>query len=292
MTTMTRMITVLLTLALCAALFTGCGGGSSVDLKNAKSLADLKGAKIAAQSGTFHETALSQIENVQASTYPEFSDLLTALKSGAIDGYIAEEPTALSVCGADSTLTYIPLVNNDTGFTATAADVGIAIGLKEGSTMRDEITAVLDTITASQRKELMEQIVAISAGQEIDAFILQSEAPANPTGTLKVGMECAYEPYNWTDMDGTTPGCVPISGEGKSGLYANGYDVQVAQYVANKLGLTLEIYSITWDSLLPALESGAIDAIIAGMSPTAEREAEIDFTQTYYESNLVVIIRR
>ena len=138
----------------------------------------------------------------------------------------------------------------------------------------------------------MEQIVAISAGQEIDAFILQSEAPANPTGTLKVGMECAYEPYNWTDMDGTTPGCVPISGEGKSGLYANGYDVQVAQYVANKLGLTLEIYSITWDSLLPALESGAIDAIIAGMSPTAEREAEIDFTQTYYESNLVVIIRR
>jgi ABC-type amino acid transport substrate-binding protein len=291
MTTMTRMITVLLTLALCAALFTGCGG-SSVDLKNAKSFADLNGAKIAAQSGTFHETALSQIDNVQASTYPEFSDLLTALKSGAIDGYIAEEPTALSVCGADSTLTYIPLVNNDTGFTATAADVGIAIGLKEGSTMRDEINAVLDTITASQRKELMEQIVAISAGQEIDAFILQSEAPANPTGTLKVGMECAYEPYNWTDMDGTTPGCVPISGEGKSGLYANGYDVQVAQYVANKLGLTLEIYSITWDSLLPALESGAIDAIIAGMSPTAEREAEIDFTQTYYESNLVVIIRR
>ena len=52
MRTMTRMITVLLTLALCAALFTGCGGGSSVDLKNAKSLADLKGAKIAAQSGT------------------------------------------------------------------------------------------------------------------------------------------------------------------------------------------------------------------------------------------------
>ena len=50
MTTMTRMITVLLTLALCAALFTGCGGGSSVDLKNAKSLADLKGAKIAAQT--------------------------------------------------------------------------------------------------------------------------------------------------------------------------------------------------------------------------------------------------
>ena len=46
------------------------------------------------------------------------------------------------------------------------------------------------------------------------------------------------------------------------------------------------------DSLLPALESGAIDAIAAGMSPTAERAAQIDFTDTYYESNLVVIIRK
>ena len=105
-------------------------------------------------------------------------------------------------------------------------------------------------------------------------------------------MECAYEPYNWTDMDGTSLGAVPISGEGKDGLYANGYDVQIAQYVANKLGMKLEIYSIEWDSLIPALESGAIDAIAAGMSPTAERTQQIDFTDTYYESNLVVIIRK
>ena len=100
MTTMTRMITVLLTLALCAALFTGCGG-SSVDLKNAKSLADLNGAKIAAQSGTFHETALSQIENVQASTYPEFSSprsraaRLTAILRKSRQLYLSAAQTAL-----------------------------------------------------------------------------------------------------------------------------------------------------------------------------------------------------
>ena len=105
-------------------------------------------------------------------------------------------------------------------------------------------------------------------------------------------MECAYEPYNWTDMDGTSLGAVPISGEGKEGLYANGYDVQIAQYIANKLGMKLEIYSFEWDSLIPALESGAIDAIAAGMSPTAERAQQIDFSDTYYESNLVVIIRK
>ena len=292
MTTMTRMITVLLTLALCAALFTGCGGGSSVDLKNAKSLADLKGAKIAAQSGTFHETALSQIEDVQASTYPEFSDLLTALKSGAIDGYVAEEPTAFSVCASNDDLTYLPFKNNDTGFTATAADVGIAIGLKKGNTLRDQINTVLAEITDEQRSELMEQIVTLASGGTVTEFAVHCDAPATTTGTLKIGMECAYEPYNWTDTEGTSLGAVPISSEGQSGLYANGYDVQIAQYVANRLGLKLEIYAMEWDSLIPAVNSGAIDAIVAGMSPTAERSEQLDFTDTYYESNLVVIIRK
>lgn len=295
---MRRIVSILLAVMFCVACFTGCGsskdngGTASVDVRNAKSIADLAGAKIAAQTGTFHADALEQIPNVQASTYPEFSDLLTALKSGAIDGYIAEEPTAFSVCQSDDTLTFLPFMNNDTGFTATASDVGIAIGLKKGSELREQINAVLAEITPEQRSALMEQIVTLSSGGEVTEFAVSAEEPENPTGTLRVGMECAYEPYNWTDISGASFGAVPISGEGKDGLYANGYDVQIAKYVAARLGMNLEIYSIEWDSLLPALESGAIDAIAAGMSPTAERAAQIDFTDTYYESNLVVIIRK
>ena len=289
---MSRIMSAALAAILCALLLTACGGSNRVDITNAKSLADLKGAKIAAQAGTFHVDAMNQIEDVQSSTYPEFADLLTALKSGAIDGYVAEEPTALSVCGSDDTLTYIHLTNNDTGFTATPADVGIAIGLKKGSALRSEINDALSTITEEQKKELMEQIVTLTSGGTVDSFAVSCPAPETTTGTLKVGMECAYEPYNWTDTDNTTPGAVEISGEGKSGLYANGYDVQIAQYVANKLGLKLEIYSLDWESLIPAIDSGAIDAICAGMSPTAERSQQIDFTDTYYESNLVVIIKK
>lgn len=294
-----RIVSILLAVMFCVACFTGCGssnnGGSdtaSVDVRNAKTIADLKGAKIAAQAGTFHADALSQIPDVQSSTYPEFADLLTALKSGAIDGYIAEEPTALSVCGSNDELTYLPFKNNDTGFTATAADVGIAIGLKKGNTLRDQINTVLAEITDEQRSELMEQIVTLASGGTVTEFAVHCDAPATTTGTLKIGMECAYEPYNWTDTEGTSLGAVPISSEGQSGLYANGYDVQIAQYVANRLGLKLEIYAMEWDSLIPAVNSGAIDAIVAGMSPTAERSEQLDFTDTYYESNLVVIIRK
>lgn len=295
---MRRIVSILLAVMFCVACFTGCGsskdngGTASVDVRNAKSIADLAGAKIAAQTGTFHADALEQIPNVQASTYPEFSDLLTALKSGAIDGYVAEEPTAFSVCASNDDLTYLPFKNNDTGFTATAADVGIAIGLKKGNTLRDQINTVLAEITDEQRSKLMEQIVTLASGGTVTEFAVHCDAPATTTGTLKIGMECAYEPYNWTDTEGTSLGAVPISSEGQSGLYANGYDVQIAQYVANRLGLKLEIYAMEWDSLIPAVNSGAIDAIVAGMSPTAERSEQIDFTDTYYESNLVVIIRK
>ena len=294
-----RIVSILLAVMFCVACFTGCGssnnGGSdtaSVDVRNAKAIADLKGAKIAAQAGTFHADALSQIPDVQSSTYPEFADLLTALKSGAIDGYIAEEPTALSVCGSNDELTYLPFKDNDTGFTATAADVGIAIGLKKGNALRDQINTVLAEITEEQKSQLMEQIVTLASGGTVTEFAVHCDAPATTTGTLKIGMECAYEPYNWTDTDGSSFGAVPISSEGQQGLYANGYDVQIAQYVANRLGLKLEIYAMEWDSLIPAVNSGAIDAIVAGMSPTAERAQEVDFTDTYYESNLVVIIRK
>lgn len=294
-----RIVSILLAVMFCVACFTGCGssnnGGSdtaSVDVRNAKTIADLKGAKIAAQAGTFHADALSQIPDVKSSTYPEFADLLTALKSGAIDGYIAEEPTALSVCGSNDELTYLPFKNNDTGFTATAADVGIAIGLKKGNALRDQINTVLAEITEEQKSQLMEQIVTLASGGTVTEFAVHCDAPATTTGTLKIGMECAYEPYNWTDTEGTPLGAVPISSEGQQGLYANGYDVQIAQYVANRLGLKLEIYAMEWDSLIPAVNSGAIDAIVAGMSPTAERSEQLDFTDTYYESNLVVIIRK
>lgn len=289
------LVIVMALLMLCLA---GCNskdkdGATDVKIQDAKSLADLEGKKIAAQAGTFHAEALNQIKNVNGSTYPDFTDLLVALKSGAIDGYIAEEPTAFSVIEKESTLTYLPLKNNDTGFTAGKGDVSIAIGLKKGSELKDQINSVLSGISEETKTELMKQIVDIAAGKTVDSFVLQSKAPAETTGVFRIGMECGYEPYNWLEKESErTTGSVPVSGEGKEGMYANGYDVQIAQYVANKLGLKLEIYQYEFDSLIPAVQSGTIDGIVAGMSPTSEREKEVDFTTDYYESNLVVIIKK
>ncbi len=288
---MKKLFAILLALAMVLSL-AACGNAVSTDISGATSLADLKGAKIAAQTGTFHQEALAQIPEAQTSDLPDFPALLDALKAGTIDGYIAEEPTAIEACLSDESLDYLRLVNNDTGFTATDADVGIAVGLKTGNALREQINAILAEITPEVRSELMNQMVQLSAGQEVTALALTSEVPAEPVGTLRVAMECAYAPFNWTDTGAPSLGAVPINGEGKDGLYANGYDVQIAQYIANKLGMNLEIYSYEWDGLIPALDSGVVDAIIAGMSPTADREEQIDFTDVYYSSNLVVIYKK
>ena len=104
--------------------------------------------------------------------------------------------------------------------------------------------------------------------------------------TLRIGMECGYAPFNWTQQDDSN-NAVAIEGGG----YANGYDVQIAKRVADGLGKELVIVKTEWDGLVPAVQSGVIDGIIAGMSPTAERKEVIDFTDNYYVSDLVIVVK-
>jgi putative lysine transport system substrate-binding protein len=106
--------------------------------------------------------------------------------------------------------------------------------------------------------------------------------------TFKVGLEAGYAPFNWTQMDDSN-GAVKIDGNAE---YAGGYDVEIAKKVADKLGKELVIVKTEWDGLIPALNSGKVDAIIAGMSPTAERKEAIDFSDNYYTSELVMVVKK
>lgn len=105
-------------------------------------------------------------------------------------------------------------------------------------------------------------------------------------GVLRVGMEANYAPFNWSQTS-DADGAVPISNS--DGEFANGYDVQIAQRLADTLGVELEIVKLEWDGLPPALESGMIDVIIAGMSPTEERLQQMDFSDSYYSSDIVLV---
>lgn len=114
----------------------------------------------------------------------------------------------------------------------------------------------------------------------------QVEAKSN-SGELKVAMEANYQPYNWTQTTDTN-GAVPIEG---SHTFANGYDVKIAKMIGKKLHRKVVVVKTEWDGLLPALTSGKADLIIAGMSPTTEREKAINFSQPYRNSTFVVITK-
>lgn len=108
----------------------------------------------------------------------------------------------------------------------------------------------------------------------------------NETATFTVGMECSYAPFNYQVA---TPTATSVKIDGG---YCDGYDVMIAQRIADALGRELVIKKISWNGLAPALQNDEIDAIIAGMTANAEREEGIDFTEPYYDSHGMIMIVR
>lgn len=121
----------------------------------------------------------------------------------------------------------------------------------------------------------------------LSAFSFAACGPQKDDDKIYVGMECGYIPFNYTQTDGSN-GAVKIS---NAPGYANGYDVMIAKRIAEELGKELVIMKYEFNSLINAVQAGTLDFIIAGMSPTAERRESIDFSDAYYESNLVVVVR-
>ncbi|MDD3409995.1 MAG: transporter substrate-binding domain-containing protein [Eubacteriales bacterium] len=117
--------------------------------------------------------------------------------------------------------------------------------------------------------------------------LLLCAASAAAEGTFRVGMECNYTPFNWTQAE-ASENAVAI----EAGGYADGYDVQIAKKIAEGLGKELVIVKTEWDGLAMGVTSGLFDAIIAGMSPTEERKVTLDFTDAYYTSELVVVVKK
>lgn len=142
----------------------------------------------------------------------------------------------------------------------------------------------------------MKKKLAVLASVSLSAMLMlagcgsSSETPeaSADDNTFRVGLEAGYAPFNWTQMDDSNGG-VKIDGNAE---YAGGYDVEIAKKIADGLGKELVIVKSEWDGLVPSLTSDKIDAIIAGMSPTEERKKTIDFTDNYYTSDLVMVVKK
>ncbi|MHC1712063.1 MAG: transporter substrate-binding domain-containing protein [Solidesulfovibrio sp.] len=116
--------------------------------------------------------------------------------------------------------------------------------------------------------------VAFAATTSFDVFEGSNLRKIVQRGTLVVGMELKFWPFEYVDEQGA-----PV-----------GYDVDIAKNIAERLGVKLEIKDMEWTGLIPALTAGKIDLIISGITGTLERAKSISFTSPYFTTGLCALL--
>ena len=98
-------------------------------------------------------------------------------------------------------------------------------------------------------------------------------------GKLVVGMSADYAPYEFHYIDEN----------GKDVI--GGFDVDIANEIADAIGVELVIQEMDFDALVSALPAGKVDVVISGMNPTEERAKVVDFSDIYYNSQHGILVR-
>ena len=168
-------------------------------------------------------------------------------------------------------------------------DLGVSIGVKKENTeLRNLINQALENLSQDTRNTWMSEANERSTAENVGGSGITTAPYDENKETLTDGIECDYSPFNWTEVSANEY-TYPI--EGHSGQYADGYDIQVAKYLADALDYNLKIVKLGWEALIPALQDDTINLVIAGMTDTEERRLSIDFTDEYYRSELVLIVK-
>ena len=250
--------------ALAAALaFTGCSK-SKVEIN---SVADLAGKKIGVQAGTTGEAWVQDsVQGAQVVSFKSGMDAALDLKNRAIDAVVLDELPAKAIVEKNSDLKII----RDKEFADNKEAYAIAV--KKGNS--ELLSSINKTI--SDMKKNGEYEALVDAFMPADGNI---KIPAAEAGTgskvVKLGTNAAFPPFEYV--------------EGKNIV---GFDITMGQKIAKNAGMKLEVVDMAFDSLIPALQSGTIDFIAAGMSVNEERKKNVDFSETYFESEQVIIVRK
>ena len=252
----------------CAALaallaFTGCSK-SNVQIN---SIADLAGKKIGVQAGTTGEAWVQDsVKDAQISSFKTGMDAALDLKNRAIDAVVLDELPAKAIVERNPDLKII----HDPDFTNNKEAYAIAV--KKGNA--ELLSSINKTISDMKNNGDYEKLV--NAFMPADGKIVIPAAEAlSGSSVVKLGTNAAFPPFEYV--------------EGKNIV---GFDITMGQRIAKDAGMKLEVVDMAFDSLIPALQSGTIDFIAAGMSVNEDRKKNVDFSETYFESEQVIIVRK
>jgi len=254
------------TLLIAASLFafvalSGCKGKETISIN---SKADLEGKKIGVQAGTTGEGYVQdEINGATVKSFKSVIDAALSLKTGAIDAIVIDELPAKEICKRNSNLKIVDA--------ELITDV-YAIAVKKGNVkLLDSINSTIKNIKSDGTYEsLINSFMPVEGEIEIPTI-----AAGNGTEVIRMGTNATFPPFEYV--------------EGSSVV---GFDVSMAQLIANDYGKKLQVVDMAFDGLIAALQSDAIDFIAAGMTATEERRQNVDFSEPYYSSRQVIIVRK
>ena len=230
------------------------------------SAADLEGKKIAVQEGTTGDILATDIPGTEITRFKKATDCAMELVNGRVDCVIIDEMPAKKLVEANSdTLMLLD-------FPASEEIEAYAIAIAMDNT---ELLAQFNTALATLKENGTYDLLFSKyiSGEDVE---LPEIADYESTGTIIMGTNAGFEPFEYRDDSNTVVG----------------FDVDLAKYICAELGLTLEISDMDFDSLIPALQTGKIDFIAAGMTATDERRQNVNFTDDYYKSTQAIIVRK
>ena len=253
---------------ICAAMalalaFTGCAK-SKVEIN---SVAELAGKKIGVQAGTTGEAWVQDsVENAHIASFKTGMDAAIDLKNRAIDAVVLDELPAKEIVARNPELKII----HDPVFADNKEAYAIAV--KKGNAAL--LASINKTITDMKANGDYEKLVNAFMPADGKITIPAAEGTSG-SNVVKLGTNAAFPPFEYVD-----------------GKNIVGFDITMGQKIAQNAGYKLEVVDMAFDSLIPALQSGTIDFIAAGMSVNEERKKNVDFSDTYFESEQVIIVRK
>ncbi len=254
----------LLVLAVVAVL--GLAGCSTKKVE-INGISDLAGLKIGVQAGTTGEAWVQDnVKDVKLSSFKSGIDAALALKNGSIDCVVLDELPAVAIVDKNADLAII----RDSEFTENKEEYAIAVR-KGDATVLAAVNATIAGLKAGDGYQSL-----IDAYMPVDGNIvipvIENEATS---GVIKLGTNAAFPPFEYVE-----------------GTDIVGFDISMGEYIAKDANVKLEVVDMAFDSLIAALQAGTIDFIAAGMSVTEERKENVDFSEPYYASEQVIIVRK
>ena len=267
MKTFIRSISLLLAI-LTVTLFAGC---AQVPANTVFSADDLPGKKIGVQLGTTGDIYASDYETPEDGTaastivrYKTGAEAVQALVQGKIDCVIIDNEPAKRFVEKNKGLKIL-----DDPFTVEEYAIAIA---KENTELKEKINSAIATIKENGTLQaIIDNYIGENRGKNP---YVSPENVTRDNGTLVMATNAAFEPYEYYENEQIV-----------------GLDVDMAQAIADILGMELTVKNVDFDSIIIEVQQGKADIGVAGMTVTEDRMLSVDFSTTYTTATQVIIVR-